>query len=140
MSDEDWKKKLVAVGTDGAAVMVGKKTGVVVCLKEDRDWVVGIHCLSHRLKLAFRDAVKGHSMFKKLESVLMGIYYFYHNSPLNRSNLKAAFSSLAMSPLMPTRIGGTRWVAHLLQALDNFLRVYKGLVLHLEQVVYWYIS
>ncbi|MEQ2186579.1 hypothetical protein GOODEAATRI_030092 [Goodea atripinnis] len=35
------------------------------------------------------------------------------------------------TPLVPTRIGGTRWVGH----LDHFLRGYQGLFLYREQVV-----
>ena len=35
---------------------------------------------------------------------------------------------------MPTRVGGTRWVAHVLKALDHFLRGYPTIVQHLEQI------
>uniref|UniRef100_A0A1A8B7D6 Uncharacterized protein n=1 Tax=Nothobranchius furzeri TaxID=105023 RepID=A0A1A8B7D6_NOTFU len=35
---------------------------------------------------------------------------------------------------MPTRTAGTRWVSHLLTALDHFLRGYSAIVQHLEQI------
>ena len=35
---------------------------------------------------------------------------------------------------MPTRVGGTRWVPHMLKALDHFLRGYAAVVQHLEQI------
>ena len=31
---EDWKAKVIGVGTDGASVILGKKSGVVVKIKE----------------------------------------------------------------------------------------------------------
>ncbi|XP_041132044.1 uncharacterized protein LOC121329964 isoform X1 [Polyodon spathula] len=64
----------------------------------------------------------------------MGLYYFYHNSPLNRANMISSYRVLGQKPLVPTRVGGTRWVSHFLRALDYFLRGYKGFVQHLEQV------
>ncbi|XP_032362928.1 uncharacterized protein LOC116674775 [Etheostoma spectabile] len=38
-----------------------------------------------------------------------------------------------MKALMPTRVGGTRWLPHLFKALDHFLRGYAGIVRHLEK-------
>lgn len=51
-----------------------------------------------------------------------------------RSNLKHSFASLGLKVLMPTRVGGTRWVGHLLRALKNFIASYPALRQHLEQV------
>ena len=72
-------------------------------------------------------------MSKKLDTLLLGLYY-YHNSPLNRANLKASYQSLQKSPLMPTCVGGTRWVSHILKTLDHFVRGYAPIVQHLEQI------
>ena len=134
IEEKEWKKKLVAVGSDGAAVMVGCRSGVVTRLTEDMPHVIGVHCMAHRLELSFKDAVSGNTCHKKLDGLLMGLYSFYHASPLNRANLKASYQILEQTPLMPTRIGGTRWVAHTLKALGNFLRGYAALIQHLEQI------
>jgi hypothetical protein len=47
---EDWKEKVIGVGTDGASVMLGKKSGVVVKHREhtNRPFIYGIHCSAHR--------------------------------------------------------------------------------------------
>ncbi|XP_073667564.1 zinc finger protein 862-like [Paramisgurnus dabryanus] len=131
---EDWKGKLVACGTDGAAVMTGSKTGVVSRLRGERTYILGVHCMAHRLELAFKDVMKTNNLCRKVEDLLTGLFTFYHRSPLNRAKLKDSFSVLGIKPLMPTRIGGTRWVCHLLRALDHFLRGFKGIVQHLEQM------
>ena len=131
---EELVKKLVAIATDGASVMTGVNNGMVVRIKEDRTYILGIHCMAHRLELSYKDATKKHNLHQDISSLLAGLYNFYHYSPLNRSNLKEAFSSLDMKPLIPTRLSGTRWVSHHLRALDHFLRGYRGIVLHLEQI------
>lgn len=126
-----WLEKVVACGTDGASVMTGVKKGVVTQLRQDRSYILGIHCMSHRLELAFSDAMTHISMARKVEELLSGLYTFYHKSCVNRANLKKGFEEVGMKHL---RIGGTRWASHVLQALDKFLRGYKGLMYHLDQV------
>ena len=130
-----WEGKLVACVTDGAAVMSGGKSGVVTRLKGDKTYVIGVHCMAHRLELSFSDAIKESAMFRRIDELLGGLYSFYHKSPLNRANLIKSYATLKAKPLMPTRIGGTRWVGHLLRALDHYLRGYPAIVLHLEQVI-----
>ena len=129
-----WKKKLVGVASDGAAVMRGCRSGVVAHLIEGLPHVVGVHCMAHRLELSFKDAANKNPYCKKIDSLLMGLYYFYHISALNRANLKASYESLQKPPLMPTRVGGTRWVPHILKILDHFLRGYAAVVQHLEHI------
>ncbi|KAG7167733.1 hypothetical protein Hamer_G010119, partial [Homarus americanus] len=36
--------------------------------------------------------------------------------------------------LVPTRVGGTRWLPHVLQALEHLLKSYKAIVLHMQQI------
>ena len=69
-----------------------------------------------------------------LISMLSTLYAFYHASPLNRSNLKKSFASLAVKDVMPLCVGGTRWLAHTATALRNFWDGYTALFLHLGQV------
>ena len=42
--------KLVTMGSDGASVMLGKKSGVLALLKEQPS-LIGVHCSAHRLEL-----------------------------------------------------------------------------------------
>ena len=48
----DWTKKLVGFG---AAVMTGKKGGVIAKLKADQPLVQGVQRHAYRLELAFKD-------------------------------------------------------------------------------------
>ena len=73
-------------------------------------------------------------MAEKVLTLLTGLYYMYRNSPLNRTNLKNAFRCLSINIKLPTRAGGTRWVGHILRALEQFLDGYPAFRLHLEQL------
>lgn len=97
--------------------------------------MLGIHCMAHRLELAYADTVKQSLMARKVEDLMTGLYTLYHKSSVNRDSLKTSFEELNIKPLIPTSIGGTRWVAHFLRALDHFLRGYAGITHHLEKVL-----
>ena len=90
--------------------------------------------MGHRCELSFKDAVRTVPIHKRLDEFLVGIYYFFHNSPLNRGNLRESGKVLQMNVWMPTRIGGTRWLAHMLRALTSVLSGYPVLLEYFGQV------
>ena len=47
---ESWTEKLLAVGCDGASVMLGEKAGVVQKLRQHtkKPYIFSIHCSAHR--------------------------------------------------------------------------------------------
>ena len=134
MTESVFYSKVVGLGSDGASVMQGKRGGVIALLKEKQPAVVGVHCMAHRLELAFKTAVKSDKQVGKMEQLLMNLYVFYHKSPLNRSMLKRSFAASDTNELIPTRIGGTRWVPHIQRAIDHVIQGYGPLVQHLLEV------
>ena len=62
--------KFVAMGSDGASVMLGKKSGVLALLKEQQHSLIGIHCSAHRLELCYKDAMKKVPMAEKVLTLL----------------------------------------------------------------------
>ena len=64
----------------------------------------------------------------------MGLYYFYRNSPKQRQNLNRSFEALSQKPVIPTRVGGTRWLAHMTHAIESFLQGYQAIANHLADV------
>ena len=79
--------------------------------------------------------MKSNKIYDSAINLLMGLYYFYRNSSKQRKNLQSAFEALNQPCVVPTRVGGTRWVAHLLLAIETFLRAYKAIAHHLADVV-----
>ena len=128
LDEGDLKKKLVAFGCDGAAVMVSKNSSESTKLREIQPCMITIRCLVHRIKLSFKDAFAKHRLYKVVIALLQGVYYFYHNSGKQKSLLKDVFAVLELPCIIPIRIGGTRWVGHTANAIDVFLRVYPAIV------------
>ena len=52
------KDGLVAIGSNGASVMTGVRNGVIAKLRQDVSWLIGIHCVAHKLELAVLDGIK----------------------------------------------------------------------------------
>ncbi len=48
----NWRNSLVHIGTDGAAVYTGKRSGIVMRLKDSIEWLTGIHFVAHNIELA----------------------------------------------------------------------------------------
>lgn len=61
--------KLIGFGCDGANVNLDDN-GVKGMIQSDRPWVVAIWCLTHRLELAIRDALKD-TYFSEVDNFLL---------------------------------------------------------------------
>ena len=121
-----------ALACVGASVMLGSKAGVSALLRREQPCLISIHCMAHRLELALKDAQKKKLYDKTINSLAMGLYYFYYNSALNGSMIVRSYKALVEDatgdPLYPTRVGGTRWISHTLRAITNLTRSYKSIV------------
>ena len=135
-----YHSKVIGMNTDGASVNTGCNNGVVVKIQEELQAnIIGLLCNGHKIELCFKDCIKEIRFSLKIDVLLCGVYLFYRNSPLNRSNLKQSCTAAGMKCLLPTRPGGTRWVAHQQRAVSNLLTTYPGMILHLEQVIVYHV-
>ena len=112
----------------------GKRTGLAARLQENWPHIIVTHCLAHRLELAFRDSLKNtsSSLYDKLMTLLLGLYYLYKKSPKQKKSLKRAFKALKMNQILPSRVGGTLWLPHVERAIDAFVKGYKAIKMQLE--------
>ena len=49
---QSWKLQTVTFGSDGANMYVGRLKGVVARLCVKIPWLIGVHCIAHRLELS----------------------------------------------------------------------------------------
>ena len=129
-------KKNEGFGADGASVNTGTKSGVITIMRQELSGdIVMVKCLVHRLELACKEAMGKSKLYSNFMKRLSGLYSFYHKSPLQQSNLKTATEACHLdSFVMPIRIGGTRWIAHTLLAIEKAWQAYPALVMHMDQV------
>lgn len=95
---------------------------------------IAIHCLAQRLELSFKDSLKPQStkLYDKLMTLLLGLYYLYRKSPKQKKSLKRSFKALNMNQILPTRVGGIRWLPHTQRAIHSFEKGYRAIRLQLE--------
>jgi hypothetical protein len=126
-------EKLIGMGSDGAANMVGTKSGLVALLKQEvgQDFF-NIHCLCHRLELAFRDTFKKFKLYDKLMTLMIGLHYFYKKSYNNKRGLLNTFKALNISGILPPKVTGTRWLPHLSRGLSSLVRNFTAYEAHLS--------
>ena len=65
----DWDQcivKLLALGSDGAAVMLGKNNDVITLFQAQQRSVIAVHCSGHSLELAYKESIKKFSLAEKL--------------------------------------------------------------------------
>lgn len=88
------KSKMVAMGSDGANVMIGKKNGVVALLKKTHPTLINVHCIAHRLALAAGQASTSVQYLKKFKAILQQLFIYYEYSAVKTSGFKEIQASL----------------------------------------------
>lgn len=134
LASQDCSRKLVGFESDGTGVMTGQNDGVANLVREIQPCVQSVYCFAHRLRLAYKGALENIQLYSILTSGLRNMYYFYHNSTLNKNNLKAIYEAINLHPAIPSRIGGSQWLPRLQTALQILLKGYPAFVLHLNKV------
>ncbi|XP_046565011.1 zinc finger protein 862-like [Haliotis rubra] len=131
---EEIQENIVGFAGDGASVNTGKLNGVIALFQgRINPSILMIQCMAHRVELGLKDAMKNVPLFSKVVELLDDIFKFY-KSAKQKSELKSVFETLKLQFSMPTRVGGTRWVGHMLLAVKNMLKGYRALVFHLSKV------
>ena len=125
----DYDKKLIGFMSDGASVNFGSKTGLLTKLKQDEQmpWIVGIHCLNHRLELAVKDAF-ARTAFSQICVLLTNIHSVFERSPKRLRALHDLAEIMGEEVRKPARSNGTRWVQHKVNAAKILLKQY-GLII-----------
>ena len=118
---KNWKEKTVALGSDGTNVMVGEVGGVYALFKKDIPHLIKVHCIAHRLELAFADTVKAIKELEEAKSMLQSIWKHYHYSPKAVRELKESAETVQVRAYKAVKEDVTRWVPHLKRALEVLL-------------------
>ncbi len=129
---------LIAVVTDGANVMTGRRRGLSGKLKQFsvQPKVYQIHYMAHRLHLSIRRAWSHFDDIKKVEGVLNNIYKFYNNPGHKQLNhLREMASSMELDVAVIPYVYESRWIASEHRTVKNVLKSWKALVENLQVVL-----
>ena len=132
---ENWKSQTVAFGSDGASVYVGRLNGVVAKLRVEIPWLLGVHCIAHRLELSVLDALKHEEQLNNVQEMLQGLYKHYHYSPKALRELKELAQVLDEKINKSVNLRGTRWLPHISRALTVMIKSFSVIYAHLENTI-----
>ena len=96
--------------------MTGHKSGLVTKLRDKQPHLIGIHCVNHKLELAYKDVFRCYDKLKVIDQLLLDLYYFYEMSPLQIAREASGIGNVAVTSL---RVGGTRWVSYYLMHIQQ---------------------
>ena len=124
--------QVVSLGTDGASVMVGKKNGLGVKLKEaGSKFLIQTHCAAHRLNLASSDAAKTTEYLKDYNRLITSLHSFYVHSSNKYDNLHELQQMLHGEITQLHTPTAVRWLS-LEATVVAILKCWPAIVLSLE--------
>ncbi|XP_063797579.1 E3 SUMO-protein ligase KIAA1586-like [Pseudophryne corroboree] len=126
---------LIGFGSDGAAVMLGSKSGVATILRKEFPNLISWHCLNHRLELAVSDTVKDLTEIFHFQSFVDSLYTLYSRCPKNLRELQKCSAELHDIVLSIGRVLDTRWVASSFRTVYAIWRSYPVLFKHFQEQV-----
>ena len=124
--------RLIGFGSDGAAVMTGKKSGVATRFKEKCPHLVSIHCMAHRLNLCTSQASNKVDYLKDMEETFTNLYKYFDKSANRASELKEIQKVLDSPQLKIKDVHEIRWLAFY-DALWAVFHSYKVLVTYFQK-------
>ena len=103
----NYETKLVSLTTDGTSVNTERISGLTTRFALERDWLVQIHCINHRVELAVKDALK-ETKFKDIDNFHQSNFNVLTNSGKIKSELRIASEAQGIQHYTLPKMSGTR--------------------------------
>ena len=120
------------LGSDGASVMLGSRSGVSKRLKDQVPFLVANHCIAHRLALAAGQSANEIPYLKRFKDILDQLYRFYEYSAVRTAGLKEIQDILNDPQMKLTQAKDVRWLSHD-KAVHNLRRCFPSVITSLER-------
>lgn len=130
LSEEQLASRLVAIGTDGAAVLAGKHNGMVVMLQCAFPFLLGFHCFAHRVDLAAK-AIKDSGIVADVVNACNKIAVHYAHGGKRDDELHTCQKELGLRPCQILRAAETRWLSYKV-VIERVHSNIPALLLHLH--------
>uniref|UniRef100_A0ABM5GK37 LOW QUALITY PROTEIN: E3 SUMO-protein ligase KIAA1586 homolog n=1 Tax=Pogona vitticeps TaxID=103695 RepID=A0ABM5GK37_9SAUR len=121
------QKNLIGFCSDGASVMLGRKSGVSTRITKDFPNIIIWHCLNHRLQLVLDDSIKEIKQANHFKIFIDKIYTIFHQSNKNQIELIKISEQLGIEIIKIGRVLGPRWAACSLRSTLAVWRAYPAL-------------
>ena len=133
LTEEFLRNHLIGLGTDGASVMLGIKSGVAAKLTISFPRLISWHCFNHRLELAVSDAVKSCTEINNFKAFIDSLYALYSMSPKCQRELTQCADELDVMLNKIGRILDVRWVSSSFRTVRAIWQSYEALHSHFRR-------
>ncbi|XP_077974159.1 E3 SUMO-protein ligase KIAA1586-like [Styela clava] len=121
------EKNLIAFCTDGASVMLGRRSGLGIKLKNNFPDIILWHCLNHRLQLVLDAAITDIKQVNHLEIFMDKIHTIFHKSNKNQMEIFKISEELGQQIAEIGRVSGSKWSACSLESALAVWHAYPAL-------------
>uniref|UniRef100_A0A8C6XY64 Uncharacterized protein n=1 Tax=Naja naja TaxID=35670 RepID=A0A8C6XY64_NAJNA len=105
------EKHLIGFCSDGASVMLGRKSGVSTRIAKEFPNTIIWHCLNHCLQLVLDDSIREIKQINHFQIYIDKIYSIFHQSNKNLIEFNKNSEQLEIEIINIGRVFGPRWAA-----------------------------
>ena len=134
LTQEEYTFKVIGSTADGASVNFGIHKGLLTQLARTRPWMLKVHCVNHRVELAFKESIKD-STFDDVDKLYLTLYYLLRDSGRFNSECKHAGEAVNVEYYKLPKIHGTRFVGHRRAGLTKLLHDWPVFMVACENAV-----
>jgi hypothetical protein len=127
--------QMISATSDGASVNTGCNNGLFIQLQQNQNWLVTIHCVSHRLELALKDCLLKDNRFKEMKDFMVILYYHFKKSGKLKRQFKELAKAMNVTIYAFPKVHGTRFINHVRRGLENLLNNWPVLKECIENTV-----
>ncbi|XP_078693711.1 zinc finger protein 862-like [Branchiostoma floridae x Branchiostoma belcheri] len=103
--------KVCGLGTDGANVMVGRKSGLASLLKQENPLAYTTHCAAHRHSLAVSQAAANFPYLRRMQNTVGALHTYFARLGKRSQELKNVLQALEEPVLKMLELHKVRWLS-----------------------------
>ena len=136
VDEEAYKRKLVSMTADGASVNIDYADDLFVKMAADgRPWLLGIHCVLHRVELAVKDSLLHVKMFNTVKDLMVVLYALMKQSGSFQDHFRKTAKELDVQVYRFTKVHGSRFVSRQRRGLEVLLHNWVPLLVAIDKSI-----
>ena len=112
LPENTYKYRMISSTAGSASVNFGKYSGLLTQQKENRPWLITIHCVVHRAELALKDSLLKYNEFKEVDDLMKSVFYLHKRSGKLKRIFKNTAAALNIDGYVFPKVTGRRFVTH----------------------------
>lgn len=111
--------------------MIGVRNGVIVKLRQEVFWLIGIYCVVYKFEFVILDGIKDVQCFVDLIEMLKGLYKYYYYLVKVLRELQEFVNIMVENCNRLVNVLGLRWVLYNCRVLKVVCNKYKFIYVYM---------